>query len=561
MKKLLALLLCLALTIPSLASCENKNQKPETTIAEAENEPESRKSKPYPNALKVSAYSLLTEREKGLYEAIAKLLSSPEPSKFITLKQSIDSNSFDMIMDVLKGNFGTHDDVLENILFNEADGKITSVYISADFDAYTFKEKYDAVSKKADEIIESIPMGLSNREILFQLIDIIIENTEHVSAIENTDVYTALIEGKADSEGFAKTLDYLLKKLNISSFTVFGYTLQNSYDKDPSTNKYIYEISDPKIYWNYIALWNKWYKIDITKLYPLWEENGEMFLDLDNIMNDPHNNLIPYYFYRNNIEHMQIPQTSLWSENLHTFSSCEEFINLLEGVNLTNIWNKSYESTLIVKFRDKEEADKLLEYDKKTVTDKTGINNVLYINRKKGEQNILQVTPIKSFETELIYTAHTYKPEYYVIYDALYHTNRVNQINKDITICYNIPECWVGENGTYKRFDNIAPYPGFVGAMNFMQLTKTSNDFSLNEQNTRDIIPDMPSFGLYKYGETTDGHKYLYCGVPDAYNPSDMHYYFNVRVSDTYLLTLYIYELSENEDIVFQFINSITLDE
>lgn len=561
MKKLIAVLLCLALIIPVLSSCHNDKPNTDTTISETEKQkdPEIRKSKPYPNAMKVSAYSLLTDSEKTLYEAIAKLLSSPQASKSVNLKRSVDSNCFEMILDIFKGNFGTHDAVIENISYIEADGKITAVMIYDDFDEKAFKTEYEAISKKADEIISGIPLGLSDREILFQLIDYIVANTEHVSSIEKTTVYTTLMDGKACSAGFAKTLDFLLKKLDIPSFIVYGFVQQNTYDKDTGTNKYIYEFSDPKIYWNYISLWNKWYKIDITKLYPVWEENGELFLDLDNIMSDQFSQLAPYYFYRNDIEKMQIPMIEQWSNNLNIFNSCDDFIKLLESVDLTNIWNKSYESTLIVKFRDKAEADKLLEYDKKTVTDKTGIKNVLYISRKNGEQNILQVTPIRSFDNEMTYSTHTYKPEEFVIYNSEYHTNRINHINDSIILSYDIPECWVGENGYYKRFDDIAPYPGFVGAMSFLQLTKVPGDFVLNEWNARDIISEMPTQGLYKYGETADGHQYLYCGVPDPYHPSEIHYYFNIRITDNYLLTIYIWEYYENEDIVFDFINSVSI--
>lgn len=558
MKRLITLLLLFSITISVFGSCRDNNPNTDTTIVDTEpaKEPEIRKSKPYPNALKVSAYSLLTDGEKALYEAIAKLISFPEASKSIALKRSVDINCFDMITDIFKANFATHEAVIENITYTEADGKITAVAISDGFDEEAFQIEYETVSKKADEIIGNIPLGLSDREILFELVDYLVENTAHVSPMENTTVYTTLINGKACSAGFAKSLDFLLKKLDIPSFTVYGFVYENTYEKDPETNEYIYEVTDPKLYWNYISLWNKWYKIDITKLYPVWEENGELFLDLDNIINDQFSQLAPYYFYRNDIEKMQVPTPELWINNVNVFSSCEDFIRLLESVDLTNIWNKSYESTLIVKFRDMAEADKLLEYNKNTVTDKTGMKHVLYIKKKNGEPNIVQITPVRSFNDEIAYSTHTYKPEDYVLYDENYHTNRVNHINDSVTLSYDIPECWVGENGSYKRFDNIAPYPGFVSSMSFMQLTKVPKDFILNEWNAREII-DMPAQSLYKYGETAAGHQYLYSAMLDPYNLTDMGYYFNIRISDDYLVTIYINEYSENEDIVFQFINSI----
>jgi len=214
MKKLIALLLIFAMVLPVLVSCENNKPSADTTVAqtEPEKEPEGRKSKAYPNSLKVSAYNLLTDSEILLYEAVAKLIAAPEPAKSITLKYGVRTDSFNMIIDIFRANFATHASVIESISYTEADGKITSVMLSEDFDKAAFESEYKTVSKKADEIISSIPLGLSDKEIVFELVDYLVKNTTYTDESETTSVHTALLEGRADSEGFAKALDLLLDR-------------------------------------------------------------------------------------------------------------------------------------------------------------------------------------------------------------------------------------------------------------------------------------------------------------------------------------------------------------
>ncbi len=566
MKKLLAVLIICAMLLSLLASCENNKPSNDTTVAqtEPEKEPEVRKSKPYPNAMKVSDYNLLTDSEKALYEGIAKLLSSPQASKSVALKRNVNTSCFDMIMDIFRANFATHDAVLENISYTEADGKITAVMISDDFDAQAFKIEYEAVSKKADEIIKSIPMGLSTTEILFEVIDYITANTEHISAMEKTNAYTALIDGKANSEGFAKALDLLLKKLDIPSFTVYGFEQQNSYNKDPDTDKYILKVPDPKIYWNYVRLWNKWYKIDITKLYPVWQENGELFLDLDVIMNDPFDNLAPYYFYRNDVDKMQIPLLDQWKNRINSYEFSDDAMERIMGLDLGAIAN-DIKNTLQFNFQTLEEADKFLENNRKTIKDKTGTDYTLHLRKDTGELTIIDVTPVKvvdfdslSYTTEQNVFYHCYDYDNLVltsIYDMLPIENF-----EQVSINLDIPEHWIGHNGIYEKFFSKSNYPGYTSAMNIICLVKVSEGFVLDKNACSRINNGVPYMSEYRSGTTSNGNNYAYflqiepIGIEGYYN-------FFVQISDEYVAHFYIIEELEKEDIVMKVIDSISICE
>jgi len=557
MKKLIALLLIFAMVLPVLVSCENNKPSADTTVAqtEPEKEPEGRKSKAYPNSLKVSAYNLLTDSEILLYEAVAKLIAAPEPAKSITLKYGVRTDSFNMIIDIFRANFATHASVIESISYTEADGKITSVMLSEDFDKAAFESEYKTVSKKADEIISSIPLGLSDKEIVFELVDYLVKNTTYTDESETTSVHTALLEGRADSEGFAKALDLLLKKAGISSFTVYGYTENHIYDYATNESEYVYTVTDPKHYWNYLSIWNQWYQIDVSKLYPLWVSGGEMLLNINSLLET---NELPYYYHRNGIGDMQVPYHSLWSTIPIEFTTCSQLMDLIETTNLYNMWQYSYHSELTVKFKSALETQKFLDYNEKTVTDITGTEYILFISKKNGEETIANFTPIKAtYSTELNYLLQTYRP----VYCGTYNSNREVLNSEYISIAYSIPETWLRKDGFHYRFDDSSDYPGFNIAMSVYKLTEIPENFVLDESSVDVLMGGAPYKGEFVSGTTSHGNKYAYYVQTDQYHLRDKYYYVYVQISDKYVINLYLTESIENEDIVLKVIDSVIIIE
>lgn len=554
MKRILAILLVFAITVSILASC-NKDEKPaETTAADtAKTEsPAIRESKAYPNALTVSAYSLLTNNEKIVYEAIAKLISSPEPSKAVTLNKSVATDTFDMVMDIFRANFATHSAVLEKITFTDKDKNITAVMIADDFDDEAFKNEYDTVMKKADEIICSIPLGLSDKEIVFELVDYLTANIEKLDDGDPTTVYNALLDKKANSEGYAKAFDLLLKKTGIRSFTVYGYDDEYIYDNATGFGQTVYKIPETKHYWNYLCLWNKWYEIDLSKLHDFWCEGGELLLNIDNL--NGYNGLA-YYYYKGSLENMKVPITAYWKDTINEFRSAEEIITMLEKFDLYDIWRKSVYSTLSVKLKTDDEVDKLLEFNKKCIKDKIEEEYILYLNKIGQDQRMVSITVIKKPEenfTPFYAEICTFNSFYVYKENGNYYDEPPIYANNLSTICYSVPDYWLGTE-EYLRFVD-SNYPGFSHAMTFIRLIQVPYEFVLNEKTTEALNFGVPYLGEYHEGITSNGVEYTYYSQPGNVEGEIIYYVF-MRILKHEVLSLYITET--NEDTAMKVIDSI----
>ena len=563
MKRMITLLLLFSITISVFGSCRDNNPNTDTTIVDTEpaKEPEIRKSKPYPNALKVSAYSLLTDSEKALYEAIAKLISSPEVSKSVSIKRSVDTNCFDMIMDIFKANFTSHEAVLEKITYTETDGKITAVSISEDFDEGAFNEEYEAVSSKADEIIASIPTKLSDKEIVFEIVDYLCENIILVNDNEETTTYTALIENKADSEGFAKAFDLLLKKAGISSFTVYDYERNTEYDISTNQSTTTYTFPEPRHYWNYLCLWNKWYELDLSKLHSFWFDAGEMFLNIDTLIADttyPYS--YAYYFYRTDMEKMQLPMTEQWQNSMNSYENSEEVINLLKSASLEALAKDSYDYSLKIKFKNIDATEKFLENNRTTIKDKTGTEYTLYLRKEAGEVDIVNVTPVKVIDfNNISYTTESYKFDFCFTYDENvdYRDQEALTYFDPITISIDIPEHWSGKEGRYFKYFDKTDYSGYTSAMSIMRLVQTG--VTLDEANSKGLAGGELYMSEFFTGTTSNGNNYSYYLQRE---PRGIEGYYSVliRISPDYVVHLCIEDELEREDITMKVIDSITIN-
>lgn len=558
MKRILAILLVFAISVSILASC-NKDEKPaETTAADtAKTEsPAIRESKAYPNALTVSAYSLLTNNEKIVYEAIAKLISSPEPSKAVTLNKSVATDTFDMVMDIFRANFATHSAVLEKITFTAKEKNITAVMIADDFDAEAFKNEYDAVNKKADEIISAIPLGLSDKEIVFELVDYLTANTEKLADGDPTTVYNVLIDGKADSEGFSKAFDLLLKKAGIPAFTVYGYKENHEYSYATNTSSTTYSFPEPRHYWNYVCLWNKWYELDLSRLHAFWFDSGELFLNIDELMLGSD---LPYYFHRNGMDKMQIPMTEQWKNNISSYESADEVLKLIKNTSLEVLAKNSFEYALNIKFKNVYEAERFLRYDRTNIKDKTGTEYTLHLRKENGEADIINVTPVKVIDFDNIsYTADAYKLDFCFKYDenADYRDQEVLTYFEPITVSFDIPEHWSGKEGVYYKYFDKSDYPGYITAMNVMRLIQTN--VTLNEDNSRRLIGGELYMSEFFTGTTSNGNNYAYFLQKE---PRGIEGYYSIliQLSPDYVIHLIIEDELAREDIIMKVIDSVTI--
>ncbi len=560
MKRILAILLVFAITVSILASCNNDEKPVETTATDTSKteSPAIRESKAYPNALTVSAYSLLTNNEKIVYEAIAKLISSPEPSKTVTLKKGVASDTFDMVMDIFRANFATHSAVIEKISFTADEDNITAVMIDDDFNVEAFKKEYEEINKRTDEIIQAIPLGLSDKEIVFEIVDHLIESVELLGDDESTSVYNALIDGTADSEGFAKAFDLLLKKAGIPAFTVYDYERTSEYDISTNKSTVTYTFPEPRHYWNYLCIWNKWYELDLSKLHPFWFDTGEMFLNIDTLIADttyPYS--YAYYFYRTDMDKMHLPMTEPWQSSMNSYESGEVVIDLLKSASLEGLSRHDY--SLKVKFKSIDATEKFLEYNRTNIKDKTGTEYTLHLRKEAGEVDVVNVTPVKVVDfVNISYTTESYKFDFCFTYDE--NTDFRDQstlTNFDtITISIDIPEHWSGKEGIYYKYSDYTDYPGFTSAMSILRLVKT--DVALNEANSKGLAGGELYMSEFFTQKTSNGNDYSYFLQKE---PLGIEGYYSVliRISKDYVISLYITEKLAHEDIIMNVIDSIRI--
>jgi hypothetical protein len=124
--------------------------------------------------------------------------------------------------------------------------------------ALLFSGNYTMEQEKADqlkafmdksivEIYKQIPGYKDEYDIVKYTYEWIIENTDYdISAANNQNICSVLLNGKSVCQGYAKTLQYMLQKLGIQSFIVNGYA------------------GSEKHAWNLIRVDGSYYYIDAT---------------------------------------------------------------------------------------------------------------------------------------------------------------------------------------------------------------------------------------------------------------------------------------------------------
>ncbi len=562
MKKIISFLLIVLLILSSLASCkggtsgETQTTAPETTAPE----PEMMKPSPYPNALNVSAYNMLTDSERELYENIARILSSPTPGKVYTLKKKANTNSLNMVLDILKANFGTHTDVLESIKHEETDGKIISVWLDDGFDIDAFKSEYETVNQKADELISTIPKGLSQREIVFEIIDILTESTELIAENEETDAYTALVHGKTDSEGLSRAFDLLCKKAGLNSFTVFGFKENRYYNHTTNKDEISYEIIEPRVYWNYIKIDSKWFSLNLQGAYSCLTDGFEKYLNLDNIFRVFYR---PYYFHRNNIDKTQLPSISAWAEIAYEFKASYEVTELFKTSEIKFDYLYTEDFPYFVRFTSASSAAEFAELNGKTICDSSGKSYYIYTSmdtylndNKTVKFYFVLDTTDEELKANMIYRPCEYQAEYAFLPDF---SNAVSVHN--VFIHFEVPDIWFDgdmQGYTFRRFMNTENYKGFGYAMVITELIGIYPDFVFDDTLVHHIgppgyskDPTIPTMGTNPYGV-----EYASYMNEEGEEIAGKVYF---KIDDEYIISIEFCEDINNMDVVQKVIDSVRM--
>lgn len=111
----------------------------------------------------------------------------------------------------------------------------------------------EQVDEKVNSIISNVATSSRYEQVKY-IHDYIVENVEYnqTDAINNANMYGALIEGKAVCEGYAESFKYMMDKLNIPCILVYGNGLNNSGDSEYHS-------------WNQVLMDDgNWYSVDTT---------------------------------------------------------------------------------------------------------------------------------------------------------------------------------------------------------------------------------------------------------------------------------------------------------
>ena len=115
------------------------------------------------------------------------------------------------------------------------------------------KNAINRVEAKSKEIINNVPNGTRYEQVKY-IHDYLIDNMEYnqTKNVNNSNIYGALIEGKAVCEGYAEAFKYLMDKLNIPCILVYGDGINSEGDSEYHS-------------WNQVLMEdNKWYSVDVT---------------------------------------------------------------------------------------------------------------------------------------------------------------------------------------------------------------------------------------------------------------------------------------------------------
>lgn len=119
--------------------------------------------------------------------------------------------------------------------------------------SYDVKDAISKVETKANQIIQNMTATTRYEQVKY-IHDYLIDNMEYNQAkdVNNSNIYGALIEGKAVCEGYAEAFKYLLDKLDIPCILVYGDGINSNGETEYHS-------------WNQVMMDdNKWYSVDVT---------------------------------------------------------------------------------------------------------------------------------------------------------------------------------------------------------------------------------------------------------------------------------------------------------
>ena len=290
-------------------------------------------------------YNELSENQKKAFKTLYDGIEHFE--KRICVKENnLNMSDIEKVINVLYFDCPELFNVSKEYNYDIKKGRVTYVYPTYRYSHDKYERMKEEINASCLKLFSQIS-GKNDFEKELEIHDYIIENTTYCVSTDNcNNLYGALVENKANCNGYSSAFLYLLRKANILSAQVIGST---------STNQTIADHS-----WNLIKLNGQYYYIDVCwndnidniSHYAFFNMNYESMLSTRSIIAQKElggipseNNTTFNYYIKNNLvaddyeEGVQILKKELIranNDNLNVFSfQCKDveiMMNILEDI-------------------------------------------------------------------------------------------------------------------------------------------------------------------------------------------------------------------------------------
>ena len=201
-------------------------------------------------------YQQLTDQQKAIYVQIYEVVTGK--AEFTTFFQEVHLRDY---------TIAGHYFYLDMPLY------FHTHYLTSNFVGYTAKEivvneepeegVLDELDKKADDIIATMPEGLSDYDKVKWIFDWVIDNTEYdLNAENNQDIRSVFMTGKSVCAGYARAFQFLCQKAGIEAGYISGAATNNIQESD--FHAWSFVKVDDKYYWVDPTWGDKYYYTDYS---------------------------------------------------------------------------------------------------------------------------------------------------------------------------------------------------------------------------------------------------------------------------------------------------------
>ncbi len=140
---------------------------------------------------------------------------------------------------------------------------------------YSYKEaeqenKMAKIEEQAEEFLSSVPEDADDYEKILSVYEYIVDNVEYdEKASDNQNIYSVFVNKKSVCAGYSKAAQYLLEQMGVFCTYITGKATENEAHA-----------------WNLVQCEGEYYYVDTTWGDPVFQEDEESLVEMDNISFD-----------------------------------------------------------------------------------------------------------------------------------------------------------------------------------------------------------------------------------------------------------------------------------